>query len=285
MRKSLVFLVFCLFLLSGCQLAIAADAGAGNDRLIGVFITEEHLDLHDTEAYLNDLLNGKNTSDDSRYQGRLYASPDPDNLREWIFGDVIGVCFFSPTLTNDNGEPYITTICGEQVTDSGPHYFYGDNEEKLTLSGTVYMKPRPSNSSRYCNPVYQTASGEIYAVAGNGITMAEMEGEGAAFSQSLDETTTVTENGESKTVTTSVTVRFETKYPPVRVAVLQMDGQHNVLSRDEYKAGEVADSLAPVSNAAYLIIESIMQDGKVSRTLASRDDESFDTLALHPSDR
>ena len=53
--------------------------GTSKDRLIGVFITTEHLDLFDFESYFQDNANkvmsgGEISSSDSApYQGKLYA--------------------------------------------------------------------------------------------------------------------------------------------------------------------------------------------------------------------
>jgi len=73
--------VFMLFAFSSCQLAREdMGASAGGDKLAGVFITAEYIDLFDMEGYLNDNLKsfqggtviaGGNTQ---KYQGRLYAT-------------------------------------------------------------------------------------------------------------------------------------------------------------------------------------------------------------------
>lgn len=60
-RKSLCLSVLLLMqllmltLLSGCQLA-REDEGENGDRLVGVFVTTEYIDLFDMERYLNDNL-------------------------------------------------------------------------------------------------------------------------------------------------------------------------------------------------------------------------------------
>ena len=58
MHKRIFVLIMVLALaLSGCQLAKPeADTQKEKDMLVGVFITEEHLDLFDMEAYLQDNL-------------------------------------------------------------------------------------------------------------------------------------------------------------------------------------------------------------------------------------
>ena len=58
MKKTRTLLLILIFVLSlsGCQLA-RTDLESTGDRLVGVLVTEEYLDLFDMEAYLNDNLN------------------------------------------------------------------------------------------------------------------------------------------------------------------------------------------------------------------------------------
>ena len=77
-----VMLLAFLLGLAGLSLAQSGTADVlGKDRLIGVFITTEYLDLFDMESYFNDNI-GKMTTggditidgDSPKYQGRLYAT-------------------------------------------------------------------------------------------------------------------------------------------------------------------------------------------------------------------
>ena len=84
MKHNVMIAVCCVFIicaLAGCQLALeSAGANTNGDRLIGVFITNEYLDLFDFEGYLNDNINSfrggeidAERSNTHKYQGRLYA--------------------------------------------------------------------------------------------------------------------------------------------------------------------------------------------------------------------
>ena len=86
-RKRIYILMslMLLFVLSGCSLA-KEDAGKEvlesdeivQDRLIGVVVTEEHLDLFNMEAFLNDnvdkIVDGQVIEGDgsAKYQDRIY---------------------------------------------------------------------------------------------------------------------------------------------------------------------------------------------------------------------
>ena len=68
-----------MFLLTGCQLAKDdLQQPSRTDRLVGVFLTQEHLDLFDMDRYMddhiNDLLKGGVIENGSAYQDKLYAS-------------------------------------------------------------------------------------------------------------------------------------------------------------------------------------------------------------------
>ena len=83
MNKRLLLLGFVfLLLLSLCSCQLAREDGMNiqmNDRLVGVYITQEYLDLFDFDRYLNDnihtILNrGEITvSDNEQYSTRIYA--------------------------------------------------------------------------------------------------------------------------------------------------------------------------------------------------------------------
>ena len=84
MKYKILYAVCCALLmglLGGCQLA-REDAGANaiQDRLIGVFVTTDYIDLFDAEGYLNENLKGFQNGnvivdgDTRRYEGRLYGT-------------------------------------------------------------------------------------------------------------------------------------------------------------------------------------------------------------------
>ena len=88
-HKTLLALTLCILLSAfalGCtnlvRFTTPSDSGeeaASADRLVGMLITEEYLDLFDTEGYISghfrELVSGKEIAEaeSSRYQGRLYA--------------------------------------------------------------------------------------------------------------------------------------------------------------------------------------------------------------------
>ncbi|HHU91095.1 MAG TPA: hypothetical protein GXZ22_08595 [Clostridiaceae bacterium] len=293
--------VFILFSITGCQLAIE-DKGEikSKDRLIGVFVTEEHLDLFDMEEFFKDnahkLFNGSSTNMDynnKKYQKRLYAtlvtqlltSQDGDTFetKEYVFEGVDGISYFAATVpATENEISYITSGSDDAISDGHIGIIESDNEDKITLEGTIYVSAARAGKIHHFNPVYQSPGGSVYALSGNSAMLGGLQDEGSIFSTTLDETTTVTENGKSKSVSNSVKISIATLLPPEKITVLQMDKDSNIISRMEYSPGKLPDTITPADNTEYIIAEShsFNLEGKaaVSRSIYDRKAETLDTF-------
>ncbi len=305
----MIILAVCMALaLSGCQLA-REDAGEGTekngDRLIGVFITTEYLDLFDMEGYLNDNLNrlsgGEITleGDNSQYQGRLYATlatqtltneetDETSDIREFVFEGIKGISYFGATVPgSENEDSYVTSGSDEAITDGHMGVDYGDGEDKMSLEGTIYVSPDYAGKTCYFNPVYQSADGSVYAVSGSGL-MADGMLEGSVYSQTLDETTTITENGKSKAVSTSIKISLTVMFPPEQIVVMQMDKDSTVISRIEYAPGELPDTLTPDKGTEYILVETYKHDREgnqvVSRSIYDTSNETMEAFYRSDND-
>ena len=145
--------IFCF--LAGCSLA-RADMGAQarEDRLVGVFITTEYLDLFDFERYLSDNLSSFSggridiDGDAREYQGRLYASLVSKTLtsetgesietKEFVFEDIAGIPFFSAVVQTEF-EYYTTSVSDEAISDGHINVYVGDDEDSRTMEATIYV--------------------------------------------------------------------------------------------------------------------------------------------------
>lgn len=301
-RLFMAFLaLLIMFIVSGCQLAIE-DKGEvkSKDRLVGVFITFEYLDLFDMEGYLNDNINKLSgggfinmDQNNSKYQNRLYATlaartltngeGDTINTSEYVFEGVEGISYFAARVpATDNEDSFITSGSDISISDGHMGIFNRDEEEKITLEGTIYISSTYTNRSFYINPVYQSSDGSVYATTGSGVMLGGHQGEGSVFSQTLDETTTVTENGKTKSLSTSIKISITAMPSPEKINVLQMDKDNKILSRLNYLPGELPDTISPIEKAEYIMVESQGTDmeGKTvtSRTLYDRRVQALDTF-------
>ncbi|MGI6084805.1 MAG: hypothetical protein ACOYIF_05105 [Acetivibrionales bacterium] len=301
-RAFAVFLaVLIIFALTGCRLAIE-DKGEvdGKDILIGVFVTDEYLDLFDMESNLNDNLNKLSGGglieldrSSSKYQGRLYATLKTLELkddtgevfktREFVFEGINGIPYFAARVpATGNEDSYITTGSDEAISDRYTGFSYSDYEDKTTLEGTIYISSDSMGKSRFVNPVYQSADGSVYVVAGSGMSLGGEQTEGSVYTQILEETTTVTENGKSKSKSTSIKISMAVTLPSEQISILQMDKNSEIISKTEYAPGKVPDSLTPEPDAEYIIVESFkrdLDDNRVtSRSLYDKSNKTLETF-------
>lgn len=284
--------------LAGCQLAQEnlGDSGGG-DRLIGVLITTQHLDLFDFEGYINDNINGFSggdttlDGDTAQYEGRLYAELQQQVLTseetgaesthfEYVFEK--GISYFAASYEHE-GESYVGSSSGEAISDGHMAVAYADGEETRSLEGTVYVVPQYMEEAFYINPVYQSADGRVYAVSGSGVSFSDGQGEGVQWTTDFEETTTaVTENGESMVYSMAVKIAVATMFPPQQVVVLQMDENSNVLSRSTYDPESVPQTLALEAGTEYIIVETHKAGGEghasVTREVFTREDEFFSSF-------
>ena len=302
-RKSIatILAVLIILTLTGCQLALEDKGDSKNkDRLIGVLVTDEYLDLFDMERYLNDNVNkfsggGLINIDDnnSKYQGRLYAKLETLTLkgeagntfetREFVFDDVNGISYFSATVpATENEEGYTTSGSDEAISDSHMSIHYGDDEDKTSLEGTIYISMNQIAKSRYINPVYQDSDGSVYVTSGSGIMLAGEQGEGSVFTQTLEESATVTENGKTKTVSFDIKISLSIMLPPEKIIIIQMDKNSDIISKKEYVPGKLPETLIPDIGAEYIIVESYKRDLEsnliTSRSIYDRKNETLDTF-------
>ena len=303
-RKAIaIFLLLTAILtMTGCQLAREDLAETpGSDKLIGVLVTREYLDLFDMERYLNDNIHrispgGTITidGDTSRYQGRLYASivtrthTNPETgetfeITEFAFEGVEGFHYYCAVVPATVAQgSYSITSADDAISDCHTSVHTSDWEDRISLEGTIYYSPSGTGSITFFpNPVYQSPDGRIYAVTGTGITSYGDHGEGDLYSQTLEETVTITENGKTKTSHTSIKISFGAMFPPSRIVVRQMDEESRVISSAEYKPGELPETLEISKDTAYIMVETYKQgrDGKtvISRSLFDKDDETLET--------
>ncbi|MBR5489830.1 MAG: hypothetical protein IKV79_01010 [Oscillospiraceae bacterium] len=269
--------------LCGCRLALPEGEGTQRDRLIGCFITTEHLDLFDFEAYFNDnahkLVSGETmlgANDAEKYRGRLYAEKYEEKYTDsegvshttynYRFPDLEGIAYFAPTIYESDGGSYVTFQSGEGLSDLKNHLISHNDDTYFTeLSATVYAPVDAEEEFTekeicfYMNPVYQAADGSVYLVGGNGTAMNSVSA-GIIMTTTLSEEYKTTVNGEEKTGGGSVEISFATAYVPVLLRVIEMDGKGNVLNFAAIAADELPESYEPNKDASYIITESVSYD-------------------------
>ena len=325
MKKYLVLLLAASLLLTcGCSLAKPEEELRSDlpieDSLIGVLITTEYLDLFDMEAWLNDNINdlakGGETvidGDTSQYQGRIYAKAvektwhsedgEAHTTTEYEFPEELkGHAFLCPTLTDENGNPYTSSMGSEIFADSHVHLKSSDTGTAVELTSTIYYDPlaipkesitelhedgseTPGNHvAFYHNPVYQTPEGEVYVTSGSGT--AYSAGPGVGFygqqgSHMLSQKQSTNIDGESQLLESYVEITMHAVRCAEKIVINEMSGDNQILRTAEYSHEDFPRELNVGSDTAYVIVETHSLDENdellVSRQICTADseDESF----------
>ena len=284
-RLSIIAALAFVFILGGCSLA-KKDAGKevldsesiSEDRLIGVLVTKEHLDLFDFDAFVSG-------SDD--YHGRIYATVDKhgsDEADQWEcdFDWVEGYMLFSPTMQHGEQDPFIMTAADDSFSDAKPNYIFSDGGEEIQLEGTLYLQAGKAHETYYLNPVHQTEDGEIYVGTGNGLSSNVIGEDGNDMSSTLSATTNLTVDGVTKSYKCSVDVRFVTVDTPTKVRFYHMTETHEALKVEEFVPEEVPEEMQVEEGTCYVLIETEkVNSGGVSaieREISEPDEEGQITV-------
>jgi hypothetical protein len=271
-----------------------------------MFVTTEYLDLFDMDAYMNDnlsdFLSGETVviSNTQKYQDRLYATlikktitdeetGEAAEMPEFVFEGVPGFLFYLATIkdTGLDGEPYpytISSISDGAISDAIISTDFSDDKTGTVLEGTIFVTPSYQNLTFFLNPVFQSADGRVYTVSEGGGFLVNNESfsEGAVYSQTLDNTTTATENGRTKTDSTSITLHISYMFAPEKIVILQMDVNSGLLMRMEYAPGAMPEAFTPEADTAYLIVETHKRDDTgspvISRGVFGRDAENIESF-------
>lgn len=266
--KKLIFAITMLLsaaMLCGCTLArpnMGADAYTSPDRLVGVYITTEHIDTFDFEAYFSDnaslIINGGEISeaDASAYTDKVYAVKDDSG--NYVFPDTKGISYFF-TCESDEVVTYYTSHADAGISDTNTHFNSSETKDGVDLSATVYGIAGQSIQAFYLNPVYQTSDGDVYLLPGNGVS--GNTSVGMIMSQTLSESHDImSEEGEMINQSTSVKIAYSIIEKPLSYTFIEMDASSNEILRREYKIGSVPDEYTADKNTAYIIVETHYSD-------------------------
>lgn len=298
MNRKLYALLLALLLATGCwgcglaHPEWSAEAAPAGDRLIGVYVTTEYLDLFDFDGWAAD--NGHNINGDIKinnaadYTRRLYAEVEAlgghsvtvafPGVEGWLLADrnlllhTLGLAEPDTNYSGDLGGP-----------DSPFEVSYGihdtDDIKNYSLSGTLYYTALPGkHAAFYANPVYLADDGQVYLLPGTGISFDCSPG--ASSSQSLSESNTVTRNGESKTEGFEVTATYECVAPAEQYRFVFLGSALQILGTMECTPALLPDSLTLPAGTECLLVEQqyTAEDGSIAvqRQIASRSQEFTD---------
>ena len=236
MNKTVKTIIIAAAILGAMAIAYAAGASGRAsmvkqaDNLVGMLVTTQPLPVADDDRLYAELTDG-----------------------EYVFRGIDGMqCFF----TNKNKDNAIVSHMDEAFTDkSCSLHVINDDGQNVSLKAKLYLGTS-FDEMLFQNPVYQTASGEVYAVAGQG---AQYNGEGMKGSFSLSESVRRYEDGKMMSYGTSVNIDVEVIAVPEKIIVSQFDAEGKLISSESFMPGEMPDSMN--SSAAYIIVVTVSQSG------------------------
>jgi len=257
--------------LSGCQLAKTPVSGEATveDRLVGVFITTDYIDLFNAEEYFIDKMNNENVDIDD-YRGRLYATPvgtelitnshtgeSEELVTEYEFKGVEGNKYIAIHEEDVAGMGYSSSCFDAPLAWTKESTVVRDvdthSEYELKLESELFLSK--TGLVLCINPVYKTAEGDIYAVNGSSC---EVNIGGQKYS--LNNSSTRTINGVVETYSSTVSVAMTLVDTSEEMTLIFMDADSKEVSRTTYKSSEMPDDIKMVNGAEYIIVESAGTD-------------------------
>ena len=215
------------------------------------------------------------------FDGRRYATETGD---DYDFG-VPGVPVFVTITPFKPGEPdyvedsefnyAVGAAVSDEVVGSGMHIKVDDNGSSYETSGEIALDALGRAELYECY-VYRTPAGD-YAEC------TQANGTNVCYrtpSTNLNQTRTISTerssdwsvNGKTKSRSIKVSVSFAAHTAAESVDFVWMDSDKNVLSRAEYAADALPETLAAPEHAALLVTAMQSVDGTTERTLCTQDD-------------
>lgn len=250
MNKTVKTIIIAVVILGAMAAAYAAGASGRAsmvkqaDNLVGMLVTTQPLPVADDDRLYAELTDG-----------------------EYVFNGVDGMPFFFTNKDNTISAHKDKAFTNASSTLKGTN----DDQQNVELKAKLYLSTS-FDEMLFQNPVYQTASGEVYAVAGQG---AQYNGEGMKGSFSLSESVRRYEDGKMMSYGTSVNIDVEVIAVPEKIAVSQFDAEGKLISRESFAPGEMPDGME--SSAAYIIVGTVSQSG-TRYEVFQPDDDSISAL-------
>lgn len=254
MNKTVKTIIIAAAILGAMAIAYAVGASGRAsmvkqaDILVGMLVTTQPLPVADDDRLYAEYIDG-----------------------EYVFNGVDGMqCFFT---NKDNMDNAIVSHVDAAFTDkSSSLHVINDDGQNVELKAKLYLSAS-FNEILFQNPVYQTESGEVYAVNGQGNDYSGEEGMKGSFS--LGESVKRYEDGKMMSYGTSVNIDVEVIAVPEKIIVSQFDAEGKLISSESFAPGRLPDGME--SSAAYIVVGTVSQSG-TKYAVFQADDNSISAL-------
>lgn len=270
-------LALSVCLLTGCRLALdeAKMQGSENDRLVGVFVTEQYLDSGMPEVTVNSRGEISVAENREGIDGTLIF--DEYRLRDIAFDGTEGYGIYDIRVWEEELEIYTSYAITDDIFSDG-FWKMGDED---SAEVTIYVG-QDGPDKFFFNPVYQTAQGDVYMQPGTGLFCTE-KAEGSSSTHTLSWERKTAGNGQETVESSSFTIRIVYVGLIPSYKLLFMDGDSNVadvMTGDELAKMWEAEQweLKVPAGTAYLILEQEKGNGDIARVICSKGEESLEFL-------
>ena len=216
------------------------------------------------------------------FDGKVYAT---ENADDYDFG-VPGVPVFVSITAFSPDDPYyeedsafnysIGMAASEEVERSGVYVFGDDNGDRYETGGEIVLDAQKRVELYECY-VYRTPAGDYYAecVLYNGMKSAYC-GPGFGLKQtrtiSAERSGDWSVSGKTQSHSIKVSVSFVERTAAERLVFAWLRGDKSILSREEYGADALPETLAAPDGAEILVVTQTSADGTSARSLCTQDD-------------
>ena len=204
------------------------------------------------------------------FDGKVYATETGD---DYDFG-VPGVPMFVTITAFEPDDPdyeegsefnySVGAAVSDEVVGSGMCVNVDDNGSSYETGGEIFYASGEWKPVKQCS-VYRTSDGKYYAEW-------DHTGMGPHVGVSREESVEWKVNGRTERRSIKVSITFEEHTAAESVEFVWMDSDKNVLSRAEYAADALPETLAAPEHAALLVTAMQSVDGTTERTLCTQDD-------------
>ena len=216
------------------------------------------------------------------FDGRRYATENGDDYDFGVPGVPVFVTItaFEPDDPDyEEGSEFNNSVgaaVSDEVVGSGMHIKVDDNGSSYETGGEIALDALGQVELYECY-VYRTSAGDYYAecTQANGTNVCYRT-PGANLNQtrtiSTERSSDWRANGKTQSRSIKVSVSFAAYTAAESVEFVWMDSDKNVLSRAEYAADALPETLAAPEHAALLVTAMQSVDGTSARTLCTQDD-------------
>lgn len=216
------------------------------------------------------------------FDGKVYATETADDYDFGVPGVPVFVTItaFEPDDPDyEEGSEFNNSVgaaVSDEVVGSGMHIKVDDNGSSYETGGEIALDALGQAELYECY-VYRTSAGDYYAEC------TQANGTNVCYrtpSANLNQTRTISTerssdwrvNGKAQSRSIKVSVSFAEHTAAESVEFVWMDSEKNVLSRAEYAADALPETLAAPEGAALLVTAMQSVDDTTERTLCTQDD-------------